>query len=228
MLSHLDHSEVSKVNTRELAPNEPEADMGHIVVQARGEEHQRLFQVFSRQGAQAILVASVARWEKYQKMLIFLEQTCQELCQTVEQMSERQELLAALMESEKSLQKAPQEFQRQIFLELKELEEQKSQEALELLGQKHRISKLKKERERARMLQVKELLVVEGAFTGSSSIRSLSPSMAPGVGEETSTPSRDWKEKWRSGDRRVLYPCRKPGGEGGPVVSSDGAHTRRK
>ena len=32
-----------------LAPNEPNIDIEHIVVQARGEEQQRLFQVFSRQ-----------------------------------------------------------------------------------------------------------------------------------------------------------------------------------
>ena len=37
-------------------------------------------------------------------MLIFLEQKCQEPCQTVEQMSERQELFATLMESKESLQ----------------------------------------------------------------------------------------------------------------------------
>ena len=32
-----------------------------IVMQAKGEKHQRLFQVFSRQGAKELLVASVAR-----------------------------------------------------------------------------------------------------------------------------------------------------------------------
>ena len=69
-----------------------------------------------------ILVASVARWEEHQMMLIRLEQKCQELCQVIEQMSERQELLAALMESKKSPQKeAPEEFHRRIFQELKEL-----------------------------------------------------------------------------------------------------------
>ena len=55
ILSNLDHSEVLKVNTGDLehhvlAPNEPDVDMKHIVMQATGEKHQRLFQVFSRQG----------------------------------------------------------------------------------------------------------------------------------------------------------------------------------
>ena len=53
-------------------------------------------------------------------MLVFLERQCQELCQPVEQISEKQEVLATLMESKKSLQNGvPEEFQRQIFQELK-------------------------------------------------------------------------------------------------------------
>ena len=56
MLSHLDNSEALKVDTKELedhvlAPNEPRVDIDHIARQARGEQHQRLFQIFSRQGA---------------------------------------------------------------------------------------------------------------------------------------------------------------------------------
>ena len=50
MLDHLHKSEVLRVNVQELefhvlAPNES------IVMQARGERNQRLFQAFSRQGA---------------------------------------------------------------------------------------------------------------------------------------------------------------------------------
>ena len=72
-----------------------------------------------------MLVASVARWEEHQRMLLSGTEMPGDL-------SERQELLVTLMES-KSLQKdAPEEFQK-----LEELEEQKSKEALELLGQKH-------------------------------------------------------------------------------------------
>ena len=80
----------------------------------------------------------------------------------VGQVSERQELLATLMESKRSLQQdAPEDFQSQVFQELKELkelEEQKSKEALELLGQKHGLDKLKKARERARILWGKSCL----------------------------------------------------------------------
>ena len=87
-----------KVNAQELefhvlALNEPNIDMEHIVLQARVEGHQRLFHTFSRQGASEILVVSVARWEEHQRVLIMLEQKSQELCQAIEQKSERQELL---------------------------------------------------------------------------------------------------------------------------------------
>ena len=45
---------------------------------------------------------------------------------------------------------APEDFQRQIFQELKELEEQKTKEALELAQRKHKLIKWEDERERAR------------------------------------------------------------------------------
>ena len=62
-------------------------------------------------------------------------------------MSERQELLAALLESKKSLQKdALEKFHEKIFQELKELEEQKSKGALELLEHKHRLDNKTKKR----------------------------------------------------------------------------------
>ena len=83
-------------------------------------------------------------------MLIVLERKCQELCQVIEQMSERYELRAALVESKTSLEKdAPEKFQEKIFRELKELEGQKSKEASELLGRKHKLEKLERERDRA-------------------------------------------------------------------------------
>ena len=117
-----------------------------------------------------------------------IEQQSQKLCQAIEQVSERQELLAALMESKKSLQKeAREEFHRQIFQEFKELQEQKSKESLELLGEKHRLERLKKERGRARFLEGKELLA---AATADGSFRSLCPLVEPGTNAEMSTPSR--------------------------------------
>ena len=87
-----------KVDTKELedcvlAPDEPRVGIEDILKQAR---HQRLFQTSSRQGAKEILVA-----------------------QAVEQLSEKQESLATLMESKKSLQKDALGHEK-IFQELKE------------------------------------------------------------------------------------------------------------
>ena len=43
--------------------------------------------------------------DEHQRMLIIHEQKCQELCQAMEQMGERQELLVAMMERKKILQR---------------------------------------------------------------------------------------------------------------------------
>ena len=75
------------------------------------------------------------------------------------------------------------------------------------MGQRHRLEKLKKERERARFPEGKELPEVESAVsvaTGSS-FRSFSPSVAPATSEEMSTPSReqsllDRERSWWSAD----------------------------
>ena len=102
------------------------------------------------------------------------------LSEAIENLSEKQELLANLMDGKMSLQRvAPERFQQKIFQELKELEEQKTNEALEQLGRKHKLGKMENERNRARMLQGMELSGAEGDFSGafdSSSFDSCSPS----------------------------------------------------
>ena len=118
MQDFLNKSEVMKVDAQELqfhvlAPNEANIDIKHIVMQARGERRQRLFHAFSKQGANEILVASAARRDEHQIMLIILEQKSQELCQAIKQVSERHDLLAAQMERMKTLQKdVPDKFQQ--------------------------------------------------------------------------------------------------------------------
>ena len=61
----------------------------------------------------------------------------------VEHLSEKQEVLATLMEDKMSMQKvAPEKYQEKIFEELKkELEEQKTKEALELVKRKHKLAR---------------------------------------------------------------------------------------
>ena len=107
MLSYLDNSEALKVSTKELkeqvlSPNEPNVNMEHIVRQARSE---KMFQIFSRQGAREILVANMARWEEHLAVLMIRERESLDLSEAIKQLSEKQELLAVLMEGKMSLQK---------------------------------------------------------------------------------------------------------------------------
>ena len=88
---------------------------------------------------------------------------------------------------------APEKFQEKISQELKELEDQKTKEALELLGRKHKLGKLEKERNRARMLQGMEPSVGRRCFffgaSDSSSLGSCSPSLAQDADDATSASS---------------------------------------
>ena len=94
--------------------------MERIARQARSEKRKNLFQIFSRQGANEILVTSMARWEEHVRVLIVVERECLELSEEIEHLSEKQEVLATLMEFKMSMQKvAPEDFQGLIFQELK-------------------------------------------------------------------------------------------------------------
>ena len=99
-------------------------------------------------------------------MLIILEQKCQELCQAIEQVSERQDLLARLEKMWILQEEAPDKTRRFFW---KDLQEQRFKEELDLLEKKHKLETLKKERERARVLKRKEMPVVTGAVTSTTS-----------------------------------------------------------
>ena len=74
--------------------------------------------------------------------------------QEVKLRSERQEVLVGMVVNKRDMQKeAPKKYQEQVFEECKELEEQRAQEALELVQKKHMLTKCESERERARVLQ---------------------------------------------------------------------------
>ena len=163
-------------------------------------------------------------------MLIY-QRTWQELDETVKQLNE------------KNMQKdVLEQLHEKIFQEWKEAEEQKSKAALELLGQKQKLCKLEKERDRARMLEGKELPAAEGGYTaatGSSSFRSSSPSVEPEVEEGMLTPSRGSplvereSDRWSAdleGEMEKLLPLAGPSIWMGRRTTghSDGAHKRRK
>ena len=76
------------------------------------------------------------------------------MMQEVKLLSERQEVLAGLVEDKIRLQsKATEKYHATIFEELRELEEKKSKEALVLAQKKQILIRCQGERERARMLR---------------------------------------------------------------------------
>ena len=102
-------------------------------------------------------------WREHLKGLVVLERHCLGLWEQVDHSSERQEVLAILMEGKINMQKAVlEDFQRQI----KELEEQKTKESLELVQRKYKLIKWEGERERARMLQRLESSRALGQWSG--------------------------------------------------------------
>ena len=123
LLKHLEDSEASKASTKELKervmpPNEPSVTIERIARQARSGKRKKLFQIFSRQGTNEILVASMERWEEYLRMFIVLERECMELKGAIGLLSEKQELLATVMEGKMSMQNvAPEKYQEKIFEE---------------------------------------------------------------------------------------------------------------
>ena len=131
-------------------------------------------------------------------MLIVLERECLDLSEAIEQL-EREARIVGHSDGEQEADR----FQEQIFQESKELEEQKSKEASELLGRKHKLGNLEKERDRARMLQGTEPSGAEGGFTGdidSSSFCSCSPSLAREADEAMSASSWTSPARWRERD----------------------------
>ena len=76
------------------------------------------------------------------------------MMQEVKLLSERQEVLAGMVEDKNRLQSnATKKYYEQIVEEMKELEEKKSKEALLLLQKKHILMRHQSERDKARTLQ---------------------------------------------------------------------------
>ena len=114
--------------------------------------------------------------------MVVLERHCLALREEVEHLSERQEVLTVLMESKINMQRtAPEKYREKIFEELKELEEQRTKEALELFQRKHKLIRWEGDRERARTLQRLEASRAMGPWSGAhdnSSFGSCSSSLA--------------------------------------------------
>ena len=69
----------------------------------------------------------------------------------------RMEVLAGMVVSKRDMQKeAPKKYQEKVFLEFKDLEEQRAKEALELAQKKHMLIRWEGEGERARIFNDRE------------------------------------------------------------------------
>ena len=89
------------------------------------------------QGENEVYIASAVRWDTQLKGLVELKRRCQVMMQELKRPSERQEVLAGLVEDKIRLQsQATEKYYETIFEELRELEEKKSEDAL-LLVQKN-------------------------------------------------------------------------------------------
>ena len=200
MLKHLEDSEDLKVGLSELkeqldTPEEAGFSIMQIAKQARNERGQRLFQVF-RLEENEVYIASLARWDTQLKGLVELGRRCQGMMQEVKLSSERREVLKGMgVEDKREMQKEAKSIKRRF---LRELEEQRAKEALELVQKKPMLIKCEGERERARMLQrlvgsrvIKHWNDVRDFL----SVESCSPSMACDVEGACSESSRKMQDK---------------------------------
>ena len=135
MLKYLEENEDVKVGLSELKEQlETSEESGILIIQiakqAWNERGHKLFQIF-RQEEDDVYITSLARRDTQLKRLVELERRCQELMQEVNLLSERQEVLACLMEDRSRLQsKASAKYYETIFEERRELVQKKSTEAL--------------------------------------------------------------------------------------------------
>ena len=138
MLRCLEDTEDVKVGLSELKGQletleETGISIMQIAKQARKEDGQK-----SSRSSGKVYIASLARWNTKLNGLVQPERRCQDLMQEVELLNDRQEVLAGMVMSKRDMQKeATKKYPEKVFEEFKKLEEQKAEEALELLQKKH-------------------------------------------------------------------------------------------
>ena len=199
ILKYLEDIEDVKVGLSELkeqldTPEESVFFFMQSAKQARNESGQKLFQIF-RQKDNEVYIASLARRDTKLKGLVELKRRCQEPMQEVKLLSERQEVLACLVEDRTRLQSnATEKYYETIFEELRELVQKKSKEALVRVQKKHILSRCENERDRARMLQRLEGIRHWTGTRDIMSVESCSSSMTDDMEEVCSESSRKMKD----------------------------------
>ena len=142
MLKYLGNSDDVKVGITELqerleVSEEAGISVRQVAQQAMNENGETFFELF-RQGEGEVSIASLARWNAQPKGLVELERGCRNTRQEVQVLSERQERFKSTVENMLKLQRRVDErYHDQIFEEIKEMEQKKSEEALLLVQKRH-------------------------------------------------------------------------------------------
>ena len=158
MLKYLEDNEDVKVGLSELKeqlemPEEAGIPIMQIAKQAMNERGKNLFPII-RQGENEVYIASLARWCTQLKGLVELERRCQEQMQEVKLLSERQEVLAGLVEDKSRLQSKATEKCCETIYEDEGVGRGKSRmKPRHSFRKRTFLSRCQSERERTRMLQ---------------------------------------------------------------------------
>ena len=114
----------------------------------------KIFFEIVRQGEEDVCIASWARWNAQLKRSGGVGKRCQILRQEVKLLSERQKLKGMVEDRIRLQGRATEKYYERFFEEMKELEEQTSEEALILVQEKHDLCRCQNERDEARRLQI--------------------------------------------------------------------------
>ena len=146
MLTYLEENEDVKVGLGELkeqleTPDEAGISVMQIAKQARNERGQKLFQFF-RQEENEVYIAVWRGGYTNEEWIGGAGKALPGTDAGVKLLSEREEVVAGLVEDKSRLQsKATEEYSETIFEVMRELEEKKSKEALVLVQKKHILSR---------------------------------------------------------------------------------------
>ena len=157
MLRYLDNSDDVKVGITEWqerseVPVLIGISIQQVAQQGRSENGQEIFEVFWQEGE--LCVASWARWDAQWKSLMELERRCQDMSREIQMLSKRQDIFQNAIEGKLRVQSiASERLLDQIIEEIKEMEQKRTEEALQLVEKEHDLWMYHNEKEEAKRLQ---------------------------------------------------------------------------
>ena len=158
MLRYLDNCNEVKVSITELqervgVPEQIGISIQQVARQVVNEDGQKIFEVFWQEEGK-LFVACWARWEAQRKGLVDLERKCQDLSREILMLNKRQAIFQSAIEGKLRLQdRASERLQDQLIEEIKELENKRTEEALQLVDKEHDLWMYLNEKDEAKRLQ---------------------------------------------------------------------------